>query len=162
MGIQGETVFDTISSSNISALSSSVMDDFPSRKQAIIAEILPLLETRYGLMSIASNSNRYHQSGYHTGNIWLFDTMFGALGLLKSGNENAAKRLAEKVISVVEMTNLYPEFVGLDGNTTTIIDVLDIKDNRRNRISQPGQPLQGWSVLAYLLALSITRRQKLV
>ena len=85
----------------------------------------------------------------------MFDTMLASLNLLDLGYIEQSRLLAYKTINVINQTHLYPELVGKYGHNEVIIDILDTSDNTLNRIVQPGQPLQGWSVMAYVVALLI-------
>ena len=151
-------LFDALSSSNLSQIDIPLLKELHPSKinlDKYVDTILKNLESDYGLMTLSPESNRYHPCGYHTGNIWMFDTMLASLNLLDLGYIEQSRLLAYKTINVINQTHLYPELVGKYGHNEVIIDILDTCDNTLNRIVQPGQPLQGWSVMAYVVALLI-------
>ena len=151
--VDGKTVlFDAVSSSNLRILNSSIFEGREKHREMIINYTYDLLICKYGIRSLAPDSNRYHSSGYHTGNVWLFDTILSAVNLASLGHLRKGIELVKKVEEIVLDTKMYPELVGSEvGYNTFEVEVIDIDDNVINKISQPGQPLQGWTVLAYLL-----------
>ena len=160
MAIQENVKFDALSSANLAILSHSIFNSYEKLKLQITDATYPELVsqgnfTQNCIVSLSFSSNRYHIAGYHTGNVWLFDNVNCALGLMHTKepkNLFRAKLILTQVIEICEKTKLYPELVGRDSYTNVTIDVLDLKDSRQNRVAQPGQPLQGWTVSAVILA----------
>jgi glycogen debranching enzyme len=147
--VEGKNIlFDAVSSSNLIALKYGFVP--VELKFKIFNYCYPLLKVKNGISTIATNENRYHISGYHTGNVWIFDNVLCIIGLLSMNKLNEAKDINDCIDSIIDTTNCYPELVGsFDTPNKCIIDVLDLSSNQHNRICQPGQPLQGWSVLSY-------------
>jgi glycogen debranching enzyme len=153
--IEGKKVlFDSVSSSNLIALK---YDFIPiSLKYMIFSHCYPKLKVANGISTLSTLENRYHISGYHTGNVWVFDNVLCIMGLLKINKIAEAKEITECIDLIVSTTNCYPELVGsIDIPNSMIIDVLDVSSGNNNRICQPGQPLQGWSVLGYIMLKTI-------
>lgn len=165
MGLQdgqnGKVIFDSIASSNLTWLHSSLfahptdalLDKVrKKRREDIIISVYPqLCNNPFGVATLSDRSNRYHPCGYHTGNIWLFDSAMCVISMLKIGRKDLAREIAHRVISTVEENNCYPELVGLYGQNQLQIDVWDEHDKQPNRICQPGQPLQTWTLAGYIL-----------
>ena len=149
-------LFDGVSSSNLRILNSSIFEGREIYRDRIIKYCYDRLICKYGIRSLSPDSNRYHSSGYHTGNVWLFDTVLSAVNLAILGHYDKGIDLIQKVENTVQDTKMYPELVGsVIGYNTMEVEVLDVQDQTFNKISQPGQPLQGWTVLAYLLGESL-------
>jgi glycogen debranching enzyme len=145
-GVQQGKLFDIVTSTNLILLQYDFID--ADIKVKIFNHCYQSLLVPNGIATIATNENRYHISGYHTGNVWLFDNVLCYQGLLATNHNLEAELIKSKILSIVETTNCYPELVGsLDVPNTCIVDVYDQTANRTNRICQPGQPLQGWSIL---------------
>ncbi len=152
-GIQEDKIFDTVTSTNLILLQSDFITD--EHKKAIFDHCYPLLNVTNGIATLGTNENRYHISGYHTGNVWLFDNVLCYQGLISSGYDIEAAQLKSKIINIISQTNCYPELVGsTDVPNQYMIDVLDNDSSRYNRVCQPGQPLQGWTIMAIASLLS--------
>jgi glycogen debranching enzyme len=143
------TIFDTLASFNLKILNSSFFDEQPELRQQIFQTCHPALKQKNGITTISEDSNRSHPAGYHTGNIWLFDNLDIAYSLLKIGKIQEAKTIFDCVDRVIKYYKIYPEMIGQDGYTKERVVVYDQKDGYNNTIAQPGQPLQGWTVMAY-------------
>jgi glycogen debranching enzyme len=145
-GIQNNELFDIVTSTNLIALKYDFIDQ--QTKSAIFNHCYPRLLVENGIATIGTDEHRYHLSGYHTGNVWIFDNVLCYQGLLANGNLEQAELLKSSILNIIKKTNCYPELVGSqDCPNIYIIDVYDVVSNRTNRICQPGQPLQGWSIL---------------
>lgn len=145
-------IFDAISSSNLVMLNSHLLKNKSDYQTKIFSTVYDKLQTQHGIRTLSSDSNRFHNCGYHTGNIWLFDTALCAFGLYETGYTEEAKSLFQSVINICHETRMYPELVGGDGYNTESVIVYDEVDKCENKIKQPGQTIQGWSVSAYWLA----------
>lgn len=151
-GIQNGLKFDSVTSSNIFLLSLPYISE--SHKRMILNYAYPLLKVTNGISTLSSLDNRYHISGYHTGNVWLFDNAYCIIGLESYREYEKAQLIKDCFFTILNKTNCYPELVGSnDVPNKYIIDIKEIDIKPTNRISQPGQPVQGWSVLsaAFLL-----------
>jgi glycogen debranching enzyme len=149
--------FDCVSSSNLVLLGHDFIDS--KKKEQIFNYTYNRLRVPNGIATIATDEVRYHPSGYHTGNVWLFDNVLAALGLLAINKVEEAYELSDCIDRIINTTNCYPELVGShDMPNNYIIDVKDLHDNITNRICQPGQPIQGWTVMSYLALKTILHR----
>jgi glycogen debranching enzyme len=153
MGLQEQNgiklVFDVVSSSNLNLLNLDFID--ASKKEKIFEYCYPKLKVDNGIATLSKEEVRYHASGYHTGNVWIFDNVYSVLGLISIGKINECKEIEKNIDSIVNTTNCFPELVGsYDLPNKFIIDVKDEHDDTTNRVSQAGQPLQGWSILSYI------------
>jgi glycogen debranching enzyme len=106
-----------------------------------------------GIRTLATDEVRFRPGAYHNGSVWLWDTYYIAEGLRYHGYYGLATHLANKVHTVINVTQKFPEYVrGDDLPTPTInpriIDVYDETAGRTNRIEQPPQEVQAWSVAA--------------
>jgi glycogen debranching enzyme len=148
--------FDTISSSNLLLLDKEYVPN--QNKKLIFENCFNKLKVKNGIATIEKEANRFHQSGYHTGNVWLFDNVLCFISLQKYGALNEAKFIEKCIDRILLETNCYPELVGSEQILNQqIIDVYDHQDKRENRICQPGQPLQGWTVMAVLALKTLTK-----
>ncbi len=109
--------------------------------------------TSNGIRTLASDEVRYRPGAYHNGSIWLWDNFLIIQGLRNNGYHCLANNLSARLISIVEFTKKFPEFVRGDNTpqptlNSQIIDVWDDVNQRLNRIEQPPQEVQAWSVAA--------------
>jgi glycogen debranching enzyme len=154
MGLQKDingsiTHFDTISSSNLILLKYSFIP--LEYKQKILDTCFQPLKVENGIATIEKSANRYHKSGYHTGNVWLFDNILIIFALQEIGESEKAIEITNCIFQIINRTNCYPELVGsFDIPNEVVIDVYDKLDNKVNRTCQPGQPLQGWTIMGML------------
>jgi glycogen debranching enzyme len=147
-------LFDCVSSSNLIILAKNFVS--PAKKAKIFNYCYPKLRVKNGIATIATDEERYHSSGYHTGNVWIFDNILAIFGLLAFHKMDEARDVLSCIDRIINETNCYPELVGSDDTPNQyIIDIQDEIDGNRNRISQPGQPMQGWSIMGYLAIKTI-------
>lgn len=108
-----------------------------------------------GIRTLASDEHRFRPEAYHNGSVWLWDTHHIAKGLRRLGYHEKADMLDKKILSVVDTTRIFPEYVRGDDsetssiNTDTII-LWDEINQRENKIEQPPQEVQAWTVAAIL------------
>lgn len=65
----------------------------------------PVLNTGYGLRTLASDSAGYHPLGYHTGSVWAHDTIIAATGLAREGKLHDAASLAGGIMDAAQAFN---------------------------------------------------------
>lgn len=104
-----------------------------------------------GIRTLASDEVRFRPGAYHNGSVWLWDTNATNRGLRRHSYLELSDVLGGRLLSVVETTKSFPEFVRGDtlptiNLNTKIIDVWDETNQRVNRIEQPPQQIQAWSV----------------
>lgn len=125
-------------------------------REAIVAQILsPEMLTHSGIRTLASDEVRFRPGAYHNGSIWLWDTHHIAKGLRRHGYDNEADELDRRLLNVINVTKIFPEYVrgnsdGQPAINTQTITVWDEIYQRENRIEQPPQEVQAWSVAAIL------------
>jgi glycogen debranching enzyme len=114
----------------------------------------PALSCAAGVRSLAVGEARFMPGAYHNGNSWLMQTFQIAEGLREQGYHALAEELDKRIVSAVEQSKLYPEYV--NGGTQKeirlnerIVDTYDSIDKRRNRREQPPQQIQLWTLTAY-------------
>jgi glycogen debranching enzyme len=123
------------------------------RERMIIQLFSPEMLNVSGIRTLATDEVRFRPGAYHNGSVWLWDTYYIAEGLRYHGYYGLATHLANKVHTVINVTQKFPEYVrGDDLPTPTInpriVDVYDETAGRTNRIEQPPQEVQAWSVAA--------------
>lgn len=126
------------------------------KRDAIIAQILsPEMLNVSGIRTLASDEVRFRPGAYHNGSVWLWDTHHIAKGLRRHGFTREANDLDLRMLSAVNQTRMFPEYVRGDTkpvatvNTRSIILWDDI-NKRENHVEQPPQEVQAWTVAAIL------------
>ena len=125
----------------------------------------PELQNTSGIRTLASDEVRFRPGAYHNGSVWLWDTHYIAKGLRRLGYEEQANTLDDKLLSVVEATRTFPEYVRGDNaetpsvNTHTI-EIWDKHNQRINKVEQPAQEVQAWSVAVIRAIESRRNRSK--
>lgn len=125
----------------------------PYREQVILHLFSPEMLNISGIRTLASDEVRFRPGAYHNGSVWLWDTYYIAEGLRYHGYYGLANYLAEKMHTVFNVTQKFPEYVRGDNQpapsiNTRIVDVWDEQLGKKNRIEQPPQEVQAWSVAA--------------
>ncbi|MEP7204853.1 MAG: amylo-alpha-1,6-glucosidase [Candidatus Saccharibacteria bacterium] len=125
-------------------------------RESVVRHILsPELLTISGIRTLASDEVRFRPGAYHNGSIWLWDTHHISKGLRLHDYHNEADELDRRLLNVVNVTKIFPEYVRGESesqptvNTDTII-LWDEVNHRENQIEQPPQEVQAWSVAAIL------------
>lgn len=142
------------------ALNSRLLEDQTPEsarmRDALIHQLSsPELLTPSGIRTLASDEVRFRPGAYHNGSIWLWDTHHIAKGLRRHGYHEFADELDRRLLHVVNVTKIFPEYVRGDDdpvpciNTQTIV-VWDESRERKNQIEQPPQEVQAWTVAAIL------------
>lgn len=142
------------------ALNSRLLEDGTAEsnrmRDALVRQLSsPELLTPSGIRTLASDEVRFRPGAYHNGSIWLWDTHHIAKGLRRHGYHDFADELDRRLLHVVSVTKIFPEYVRGDGsdapsiNTQTIV-VWDEQGQRKNQIEQPPQEVQAWTVAAIL------------
>lgn len=125
-------------------------------REAVVAQITsPELLTQNGIRTLASDEVRFRPGAYHNGSIWLWDTHHIAKGLRRHGYHYISDEIDRRLLNVIEVTKIFPEYVrGDDGDTPTLntdtITLWDEVNQRENQIEQPPQEVQAWTVAAIL------------
>lgn len=129
-------------------------EEYRPFREATIAQLFsPEMLNVSGIRTLATDEVRFRPGAYHNGSVWLWDTYYSAEGLRYHGYYGLANHLANKIHTVINVTQKFPEYVrGDDLPTPTInprvVDVWDEHAGRTNRIEQPPQEVQAWSVAA--------------
>ncbi|MNT14088.1 hypothetical protein D3C72_1490800 [compost metagenome] len=125
-------------------------------REAVVRHITsPELLTSHGIRTLASDEVRFRPGAYHNGSIWLWDTHHIAKGLRRQGYGDIADEIDRRLLNVIEVTKIFPEYIrGTDNgtpeiNTHTIV-LWDEVNQRENQIEQPPQEVQAWTVAAIL------------
>jgi glycogen debranching enzyme len=125
-------------------------------RKAVVHHITsPDLLTPNGIRTLASDEVRFRPGAYHNGSIWLWDTHHIAKGLRRHEYHDIADEIDRRLLNVVEVTKIFPEYVRGDDsptpmiNTQTII-LWDETYQRNNQVEQPPQEVQAWTVAAIL------------
>lgn len=106
-----------------------------------------------GIRSLASDEVRFRPGAYHNGSVWLWDTYYIAEGLRYHGYYGLANYLADKIHTVYNVTQKFPEYVRGDTYSSPrinprVVRVWDSQLGKYNKIEQPPQEVQAWSVAA--------------
>jgi glycogen debranching enzyme len=115
----------------------------------------PDLLTQNGIRTLAGDEVRFRPGAYHNGSIWLWDTHHIAKGLRRHGYTDIADEIDRRLLNVVNVTKIFPEYVRGEAcdtpriNTDTIV-LWDEINQRENKIEQPPQEVQAWTVAAIL------------
>lgn len=125
-------------------------------REAIVRQITsPELLTPNGIRTLASDEVRFRPGAYHNGSIWLWDTHHIAKGLRRHEYHEIADEIDRRLLNIVAVTKIFPEYVRGDDspipaiNTQTIV-LWDETYRRNNQIEQPPQEVQAWTVAAIL------------
>lgn len=125
-------------------------------REAVVRHITsPDMLTPNGIRTLAGDEVRFRPGAYHNGSIWLWDTHHIAKGLRRHDYHEIADEIDRRLLNVVEVTKIFPEYVRGDDspiptiNTHTII-LWDETYQRNNQIEQPPQEVQAWTVAAIL------------
>jgi len=122
-------------------------------REAVVNQILsPEMLCFSGIRSLASDEVRFRPGAYHNGSVWLWDTHHIAKGLRRHGYTEAADDLDRRMLRVIDITRMFPEYVrgeqdGVSVNTHTV-ELMDATYNRINVVEQPPQEVQAWTVAA--------------
>ncbi|MNL40320.1 Amylo-alpha-1,6-glucosidase [compost metagenome] len=125
-------------------------------REAIVRQITsPELLTPNGIRTLASDEVRFRPGAYHNGSIWLWDTHHIAKGLRRHEYHEIADEIDRRLLNVVTVTKIFPEYIrGDDSSTPTIntqtIVLWDETYQRNNQLEQPPQEVQAWTVAAIL------------
>lgn len=108
-----------------------------------------------GIRTLASDELRFRPGSYHNGSVWLWDTHHIAKGMRRHGYLDEADELDRRILNVVNVTHMFPEYVrGDDSDTPSVnqqtIIVWDELNQRENKVDQPPQEVQAWSVAVIL------------
>ncbi len=131
-----------------------VGEEYRPFRETVIAQLFsPEMLNISGIRTLASDEVRFRPGAYHNGSVWLWDTYYVAEGLRYHGYYGLATFLADKIHTVINVTQKFPEYVRGDGLplptlNPRIVDVWDERAERVNRIEQPPQEVQAWSVAA--------------
>lgn len=126
------------------------------KREAIIRHMLsPEMLNVSGIRTLASDELRFRPGAYHNGSVWLWDTHHIAQGLRRHGYLEQAYDLDRRMLNVVDVTKMFPEYVrGDDGAIPTInqatVILWDETNQRENQLEQPPQEVQAWTVAAIL------------
>jgi glycogen debranching enzyme len=126
------------------------------RREATIKHILsPALLNVSGVRTLASDEVRFRPGAYHNGSVWLWDTHHIARGLRHHCYNDEADDLDRRMLNVIDVTKIFPEYVrGDDSDTPSInqatITIWDATNQRENKVEQPPQEVQAWTVAAIL------------
>lgn len=124
-------------------------------REAIVGQLAsPELLAAGGIRTLASDEVRYRPGAYHNGSVWLWDTHHIAKGLRRHGYAQQANDLDDRILDVVDLTRLFPEYVRGESDTILlnqdIVILWDEVAHRENKIEQPPQEIQAWTVAAIL------------
>jgi glycogen debranching enzyme len=125
-------------------------------REAMVRQITsPELLTPNGIRTLAGDEVRFRPGAYHNGSIWLWDTHHIAKGLRRHEYHEIADEIDRRLLNIVTVTKIFPEYVRGDDspipaiNTQTIV-LWDETYRRNNQIEQPPQEVQAWTVAAIL------------
>lgn len=131
--------------------------DIMRKREAVKNQLFtPEMQNASGIRTLASDEVRFRPGSYHNGSVWLWDTFKISLGLRRHRYINEANRLDTKLLNIVSVTHMFPEYVrGDDSSTPTInqqiITVMDEVAGKENRVEQPPQEVQAFSVAPILV-----------
>lgn len=108
-----------------------------------------------GFRTLSKLEVRFRSGAYHNGEVWPWDTIYIAKGVLNHGYPGLAYDSLKRIWRVVSTTKSFYENVrGGDESEPTInhqiVDIWDETSNRRNRIEQPPQENLAETVSAIL------------
>lgn len=128
------------------------------KREAVMYHITsPQLLTPSGIRTLASDEVRFRPGAYHNGSIWLWDTHHIAKGLRRHEYHDIADEIDRRLLNVVAVTKIFPEYVRGDSSPTPTINTQTITlwdeiNQRINQLEQPPQEVQAWTV-AVILAI---------
>ena len=132
-------------------------------RTAVAHQILsPTLLSRSGIRTLASDEVRFRPGAYHNGSVWLWDTHHISKGLRRSGYAAEAADIDQRILDVVNTTNMFPEYVRGEQDTIAVnhrtVVLWDTIHHRENVIEQPPQEVQAWTVAAISATKSRIKR----
>ena len=132
-------------------------------RTAVAHQILsPSLLSRSGIRTLASDEVRFRPGAYHNGSVWLWDTHHISKGLRRSGYAAEAADIDQRILDVVNATNMFPEYVRGEQDTIAVnrrtVVLWDTTQHRENVIEQPPQEVQAWTVAAISATKSRIKR----
>ena len=144
-------------------LDSGVLDD-PSCAANVRGLVRSLFDARYGLISpsgvrtLSAREARFHPGSYHNGNVWLWENHAFAEGLRRHGYGRLANHLDSTILRVCRTLKRFPEYVSGGDSAQPEENRLVVWTKAtdpglgewNNPYLQPGQPVQGWTVGAYI------------
>ncbi len=125
-------------------------------REAVVRHITsPELLTPSGIRTLAGDEVRFRPGAYHNGSIWLWDTHHIAKGLRRHEYHDIADEIDRRLLNVVAVTKIFPEYVRGDDSpvpriNTQTITLWDETHQRINQLEQPPQEVQAWTVAAIL------------
>lgn len=125
-------------------------------RQAVANHIMsPEMLNISGIRTLASDEFRFRPGSYHNGSVWLWDTHHIAKGMRRHGYSEEADELDRRILNVVNVTKMFPEYVRGDNSDTPSVNhqtiiVWDEINQRENKVDQPPQEVQAWSVAVIL------------
>jgi glycogen debranching enzyme len=138
------------------------------RRESVMRHLLsPELLNISGIRTLASDEVRFRAGSYHCGSVWLWDTHHIAKGMRRLGYKSEADELDKRILKVVEITRVFPEYVrgdfsGVPSINHRTINVWDEKYQRINKLEQPPQEVQAWTVAAILAIKKRMERRNLL
>ena len=126
------------------------------RREAVMRQLLsPELLNISGIRTLASDEVRFRAGSYHCGSVWLWDTHHIAKGMRRLGYTDEADELDRRILNVVNITRVFPEYVrgdfsGVPSINQRTINIWDENYQRINKLEQPPQEVQAWTVAAIL------------
>lgn len=124
------------------------------RRECVMRQLLsPELLNISGIRTLASDEVRFRAGSYHCGSVWLWDTHHIAKGMRRLGYDDEANELDRRILNVVEITRVFPEyargdFSGIPAINQRTINVWNETYQRINKLEQPPQEVQAWTVAA--------------
>lgn len=125
------------------------------REQTVRHLFSPEMLNVSGIRTLATDEYRFRPEAYHNGSVWVWDTHHIAKGLRRLGYAQEANELDRRILSSVNETRMFPEYLRGDDsdkaavNEKTII-LWDDRNQRENVVEQPPQEVQAWTVAAIL------------
>lgn len=129
-------------------------ESFRHYREAVIVQLFsPEMLNVSGIRTLASDEVRFRPGSYHNGSVWLWDTYYIAEGLRYHGYYGLANVLADKIHTVINVTQKFPEYARGDSSpvpslNTRVVKYWDESAGRENTVEQPPQEVQAWSVAA--------------
>jgi glycogen debranching enzyme len=144
-------------------LDSAILDD-PACARQVQGLVRSMFDPAYGLISTSgvrtcsSREIRFHPGAYHNGNVWAWENHAFAEGLRRHGFEKLAAHLDRTLVDNCATLRRYPEYIsGTNGAKPEENRVVlwtkahdPVLGTWNNPYLQPGQPVQGWTVGAFL------------
>ena len=130
--------------------------DVVHKREAVVRHVLsPEMLNISGIRTLANDEVRFRPGAYHNGSVWLWDTHHIAKGLRRHGHIQEARELDRRLLRVVEVTKMFPEYArGGNDMLPTLneytVTVWDEHMKREMCVEQPPQEVQAWTVAAIL------------